>query len=370
MWRLERTMGDTERIKEIEDQLSTAKYNKATEHAFGVMKAQLARLRDKQEKRIAAKGGGKGFFVKKSGDATVVLLGFPSVGKSSLLNAMTGAKSTVGAFAFTTLTVIPGTLVHKQAKIQILDVPGVVEGAASGRGRGKEVLAMVRAADLIMIILDAFHPEHYPVLLREVYECGVRLNASRPIVRIVKKLRGGINVHTTLPLKIDKTTIEAVFKEFRIGNADVVIRSKIDIDQLIDAIDGNKSYIPAVVVINKIDAVDETTRRQLTHAIKPDVNVSAETGENLDALKDAIYNGLGFVRIYLKEVNKKPDLEVPLVLKSGATLSSVCEHIHRDFVKKFRYARVWGTSAKFPGQQMRDLSRKMDDGDIVEIHTT
>ncbi len=358
------------KIKEIETQLSSVKYNKSTEHAFGVMKAQLAKLREKQEKRMASKGGGKGFFVKKSGNATVVLLGFPSVGKSSLLNVITGAKSAVAAYAFTTLTVIPGTLVHKQAQIQVLDVPGIVEGAASGRGRGKEVLAMVRNADMILILLDALHPEHYPVLLREIYETGVRINASPPDVRVMKRSRGGLSISSTVSLKIDKGTLEAILREFRIGNADIVIRSQLNVDEFIDALEGNKSYIPAITVINKIDMVDNATRRNLIAAVKPNLVVSAHTGENLDKLKDVIYDGLRFIRIYLKEVNKKPDMDIPLVLTTGATLKSVCEHIHRDFVKKFRFARVWGKSAKFPGQQLRSLDFKLADGDVVEVHTS
>jgi len=361
-------MGTEERIKEIETQLGTWKYNKATEHAFGVAKAQLAKLREKQEKRLASKGGGKGFFVKRSGNATVVLLGFPSVGKSSILNTVTSAKSTVAAYAFTTLTVVPGTLEHRKAKIQILDVPGIVEGAASGRGRGKEVLAVVRGADLILMVLEAMHPEHYQVLLKEIYDVGVRLDQRQPDVRIVKKSRGGISIASTVPLKIEKSTMEAVLREFRIGNADVVVRSPLTVDQFIDAIEGSKSYIPSVVVINKIDAVDAVTRRRLTDAIKPDLCVSAETGENLDKLKDVIYTKLGLVRIFLKEAAKKADMEEPLVLKHGATIKGVCEHLHRDFVKRFRYARMWGPSAKFDGQQVRDIKRELRDGDVLELH--
>ena len=143
-----------DRIKELEHQLSTTKYNKATEKAFGVMKAQLARLKDTAEKRAGVGKGSGGWFVKKSGDATVVLLGFPSVGKSTLLNALTGAKSKIAAYQFTTLTVIPGMMDYNKAKIQILDVPGIVQGAASGSGRGREVLAMVRSSDLILILLE------------------------------------------------------------------------------------------------------------------------------------------------------------------------------------------------------------------------
>src|SRR3990167_7167190 len=150
-------------LEEIEELIAKSKYNKRTQHAIGLYKAQLAKLKEKQAARSKGKKG-EGYAVRKAGDGTVVLLGFPSVGKSTLLNAMTNSESKVGAYAFTTLTVIPGTMEYKHAKIQILDVPGVVYGAASGTGRGKEVLQVLRNADLILILLDALQPEHYSVL--------------------------------------------------------------------------------------------------------------------------------------------------------------------------------------------------------------
>src|SRR3972149_7070498 len=105
-----------QQIKELEQELSKTKYNKATEFHFAVVNARIARLREKLEIRLAKKIGGTGFSIKKEGDATVVLGGFPSVGKSTLLNKMTNAHSKVGAYDFTTLDVVPGTLEHKGAK--------------------------------------------------------------------------------------------------------------------------------------------------------------------------------------------------------------------------------------------------------------
>jgi len=361
-------MDADKRIAELEEQLSTTKYNKATEHAFGVMKAQLAKLREKREKRAATKAGGKGFFVKRSGDGTVVLLGFPSVGKSSLLNALTSSKSAVAAFDFTTLDVIPGTLCHKHARIQILDVPGIVKGAASGRGRGKEVLAVVRNADLILMIIDALHPEHNEPLMCELDEVGVRPDQKQPDIRITKKTRGGIHVASTVPLSLSRQTIEAVLKEFRITNADIVVRSPLTIDGLIDALEGNKAYIPLVKVISKIDVVDPAAKEQLIRSIRPDLVVSAQTGENIDVLKELLFNKLGFVRVFLKEVSKKADLDEPLVVRRGATIRTVCERLHKDFAKKFRYARLWGPGARFPGQQVQTIDKMLQDGDILEIH--
>lgn len=80
---------------------------------------------------------GEGFEVSKSGDARVGMIGFPSVGKSTLLTKLTGSFSKIAAYEFTTLTCIPGVIKHKGAKIQLLDLPGIIEGAKDGKGRGK-----------------------------------------------------------------------------------------------------------------------------------------------------------------------------------------------------------------------------------------
>ncbi len=130
-----------EQIQELEAELTKTPYNKATSKHIGRIKAKIARLRDEAVNRaMKSSGGGEGYSVKKSGDATAVLVGFPSTGKSTLLNKLTGTASAVAAYEFTTLTVVPGALEHKGAKIQLLDMPGLIAGAAMGKGRGKEVI--------------------------------------------------------------------------------------------------------------------------------------------------------------------------------------------------------------------------------------
>lgn len=358
-----------EKIREIEAAMSKAKYNKATEHWFGLMKSQIAKLREKIEKKVAGKGGGEGWFVKKTGNSTVILVGFPSVGKSTLLNALCGTKSKVAAYEFTTLDCIPGTLNYRNAKIQILDVPGIISGAAFGKGRGKEVLAMARNADLVLFVIDALHPEYLSTLQKEIYDVGIRIGQRKPEVKIVRKSRGGLSIHSTVKLtKVSFETLEAILREFKISSADVVVRDDVDIDQFIDAIEGNRKYVHSLVCVNKADLLDDKSRKSLVGQIPSSVFVSAENGDGIEKLKESIFNSLNFVRVYLKEINKKPDMDEPMILTRPATLRAVCEHIHRDFVRKFKFARIWGKSTKFPGQQFRNLDKQLEDQDIIEIH--
>lgn len=128
-------------------------------------------------------GGHEGFAVAKSGDGRVALIGFPSVGKSSLLNEVTDTKSEAAAYEFTTLTCIPGNLVLNDTKIQLLDLPGIIEGAAAGKGRGREVIAVARSSDLIMMVLDGareMNNQHRNILEKELETMGIRLNKQPP----------------------------------------------------------------------------------------------------------------------------------------------------------------------------------------------
>ena len=356
------------KIKELEERIASTKYNKKTQHAIGQYKAQIAKLKEREFARGSSKSSSDGYQVRKTGDGTVILLGFPSVGKSTLLNTLTNANSEVGSYAFTTLSVIPGLLEHKHAKIQVLDVPGIVSGAASGRGRGKEVLATVRNADLVLILVDALHPEHLDAIKREINETGVRINQKKPDVKIVKKAKDGISIGSTVRLtKIDEETIKTILREFRISNADVVLRTDIDVDQFIDCVEGNKQYIPSILVLNKIDLVSKERLKQLQSKLRPDLSISAQKKDHIDELKELIFNKLELIRIYMKEPGKEADMEIPLIAFKNSTVRDICEKLHKDFVKKFKFCRVWGKSAKFGGQKLM-LNHILKDEDVLELH--
>lgn len=361
--------GNEVKIKELEDRIANTKYNKKTQGAIGLYKAQLAKLKDKEESRgKGTSGGSGGWEVRKTGDGTVILLGFPSAGKSTLLNALTDAKSEIGAYAFTTLTCIPGVLQYKHAKIQILDVPGIVKGAASGKGRGKEVLASMRSADFCLVLLDATRPSEYNVIVKEIYDTKIRLNQRKPDVKITRTGKDGIKVGATVRMThLDEDTIKTVLKEFKINNADVVLRENITVDQFIDCIENNKKYMPAIIVINKADLVTETELKKLMKKYDADLAISASQGKNIPELKELIFQRLDLIRIYLKEPTKAPDMDVPLIMFRKCTVGNVCSKLHKDFLTKFKFARVWGKSAKFDGQKVM-ARHKLKDGDILEIH--
>ena len=356
-----------DKIKELEAELSKTKYNKATQGHFAVVKARIAKIRGEIEVRQRSAAKGTGYGIRKSGDASVALLGFPSVGKSTLLNALTGARSKTAAYEFTTLEAIPGVMLYKGAKIQIIDIPGIVRGAAAGTGRGKEVLGVVRSADMILFIIDAANPKQHDVLLKEVYDAGIRINSSRPQAIIKPKARGGISLGTTVRLtQLDKETVEAMLGEFRIMNADVVIREDITPDRFIDAIQGNRIYNSGIISFNKIDMIGKDALEKLKKEYPEAIFISAEKRINLDLIKSEIFDRLRLMRIFLKQPERKADLNEPLITKKGATIKDVCERIHKDFVKRFRYAKVWGKSAKFPGQKFT-INHILQEGDVVEL---
>jgi hypothetical protein len=366
-------MGLEEEIEELREEIANTPYNKATEQHIGRLKAKLAEKKETLERRQSSSGGGQGYAVEKTGDATVSLVGFPSVGKSSLINAMTNADSEVGSYEFTTLNVNPGMLQYRGANIQMLDVPGLIEGAAGGRGGGKEVLSVVRTSDLIVFVLSVFEIEQYERLRRELYENKVRLDTTPPRLSITKTAKGGISVTTSDEVTLDEGTVKDVLREHGYVNADVTIPKDLTIDELIDGVMDNRVYLPSIVVVNKADLIDrdylDTVKSDLRDVgIDPEdvVFVSAEEERGLDAFKERIWDALGLIRVYMDKPGRGVDYEEPLVVREGDTVEDALERLGGSFEERFRFARVTGPSAKHDEQQVgRD--HELADEDVLRI---
>ena len=363
-------MGIPEKIKSIQDEIHRTQLNKATEHHIGLLKAKIAKLKREQE-AIAIKKSSKksdGFDVKRTGDATVVFIGLPSVGKSTLLNKLTGSKSAIGAFQFTTLTVVPGVLEHRGAKIQMLDLPGIIKGASSGKGLGRRILSVARSADIVLLVLDVFQPYHEDVLINELNNIGIRLNQKPPNIVIEKSTTGGIAVAQQVKLKkMSEKLLKDILNVYGYTSARVVIREDIDSEQLVDFVTGNKTYAKAITILNKIDLVDEKFLKKAKKKIKSDViTVSADSDINIDKLRDRIYDELQFIRIYMRPKGGETDFKEPLIIRKNSSVLDVCNKLHRKMKKDFRFGLVWGKSVKFGGQRV-GLSHVLLDEDVLTI---
>jgi ribosome-interacting GTPase 1 len=369
-------MGLEEEIEALREEIQETPYNKSTEQHIGRLKSKLAEKKEELAKRQSSSGGGPGYAVEKHGDATVALVGFPSVGKSTLLNSLTNADSKTGSYEFTTLDVNPGMLQFRGANIQMLDVPGLIEGAAGGVGDGQEVLSVVRTADLVVFMLSVFKIDEYQHLHDELYKNGIRLDQGPPRISIRKKAKDGISINASVDLDIEESTITSILREHGYANADVTIGEEVNLDRLIDGIRANRVYLPSLVTVNKADLIEpdyaETVNDNLRkYDIDPDeaIFISAEEERGLDALREAIWEELGLIRIYMDKPGRGIDYEEPLILFEGATVEDACEKLGGPFEKRFRFARVSGPSAKHDEQQV-GLDHELADEDVLRILTS
>ncbi|KAI9056580.1 developmentally regulated GTP binding protein 1 [Trametes coccinea BRFM310] len=361
-----------QKIQEIEDEMARTQKNKATSYHLGQLKAKLAKLRRELlgPSGGGGGGGGVGFDVARTGIATVGFVGFPSVGKSTLMSKLTGTHSEASEIDFTTLTTVPGTLKVHGAPIQILDLPGIIEGANDGRGRGRQVIAVARTCHLIFIVLDVLKPLGDKAIIEaELESFGIRLNKKPPAITVRKKDKGGIAITNTVPLtNIDHDEIKAILSEYKISNADVAIRQpNATADDLVDVIEGNRVYIPAIYVLNKIDAIS-IEELDLLYRIPHSVPISSREWWNIDELIEKMWETLNLVRVYTKPRGAAPDYSQPVVLRRGkCTVEDFCNAIHKEIAKQMKYAIVWGASAKHARGQKVGLDHVLEDEDVVHI---
>lgn len=362
-----------EKIEEIQAEMARTQKNKATEYHLGLLKGKLAKYRRMLLEPDPGSGGSKGFGfeVAKRGDARVCLIGYPSVGKSSFLSQVTKTKSETAAYEFTTLTCVPGVLNYEGADIQIVDLPGIIKGAAEGKGRGRQVVATAKTADMILMILDATKfSQQRQNLEKELEAIGIRLNKKKPNMSIKVTKSGGIKVNSLTTLKyLDTRMISNILKDYKIHNADVMIRDDlVTVDDFVDIINEKAIvYMPCLYVYNKVDAVsleevDRIAREPNT------VVMSCEMSLGINDVVEEIWYRLNLARLYTKRRGQPPDFSDPMVVRANSTIEDVCDSIHRDFKDQFKYALVWGSSSKFGiAPQKCGLSHVVHDQDVVCI---
>ena len=357
------------KIAEIEAEMARTQKNKATAKHLGLLKAKLSKLR--REVMTGGKGGGggkmEGFDVTKAGDTRIGLIGFPSVGKSTLLSKLTSTKSEVAAYEFTTLTCVPGVIYYRGAKMQLLDLPGIIEGAKDGKGRGRQIISTARTCNVLLIVLDVLKPlTHRRKIEKELHGFGIRLNSKPPDIKVEKKERGGVT-YSSKTDSLDLETVTSICKEYKMHNCDVKIKMEnATVDDLIDAIEGNRVYMPCIYVMNKIDQISIEELDMLID-VPHYAPVSAEHEWNFDILLEMIWDHAKMIRIYTKPKGQIPDYQEPVILhKRKPSVEEFCNRLHKSIMSTFKYAWVWGASVKHQPQKVGKDHVLMDE-DVVQI---
>jgi len=304
-----------EKLAALEDLIASVPKHKGTDKLRADLRRRASQLNKEAIALRKTKKGGRDslYNVQREGAAQVALVGFPNSGKSSILASLTNATPAVADYPFTTLLPLPGMMPFENVQIQLVDLPAIGNESTDGWVSG-----ILRNTDAFLIVLDlSDEPQAQMELILEQLE------------------RWNINV-------TGKSSGD---------------RKGIQKRALIAA---NKSDLPGAD--ENLKTLGEYLSRKL-----PIVALSILRKDNLETLKRAIFDVTGIIRIYSKPPGKEPNMAMPFTIHEGCTVIEFAEHIHKDFLSKLKFARIWGSS-KFDGQKV-ERSYVLRDGDIVELHT-
>lgn len=366
-----------EKIKALEEFLSAVPKHKGTENLVAWARRKLSELREELEERRQRRGSGPSYFVEKHGVAQVVLVGYTLAGKSSVFNALTGARSRVTGIPYTTMYPVPGMMLFEDVQIQLVDTPPFVPNLSSVSWGGR-LVGLIRNSDAVAVVVDASRDpvEQLRTILGELEGSGILLRRPRGRVVIERsKAYAGIRVVRMGKLvNATEDDVRKLLESYRIYGALVKVYGEVSLDDVEKAIFEASVYKPSLILLNKVDLLSEVELGRVTSEVKslaphaPVVPVSATTGRGLSSVPRTTFEILEVIRVYTKEPNAREPSKEPLVVPKGSTVEDAVRRIREEFLKYFKYARVWGPSAKYPGERV-GLDHILSDGDVIEIRT-
>lgn len=354
----------SEKLAALEEMRSHAPSHKGAEKMKGEINRKIAALRldiEKDKKQAAKRGGGPTLAVKKDGVGQIVIVGLPNSGKSTFFNAMTGLSTPVEEYEFTTHKPEIGMVDFKGAKIQLVDLPPLVEGSSEGKVNGKEILAVIRNADSIVMMLNvATQEEDFRILSTELEHSGIILNRKKPNVKITATTFPGISITGKEFLQIPYEKFVEFLKGRGMHNAQVILQEPTTLETAIEALNETLVYKRTMLVYTKGTPTKriETGESAIHIAWNPQNPRPQE-------LADRLFESLDKVYVYTKKSGQE-HAKLPLVVPKDATVIDVAELVHKDIVQSFKYAKVWGSS-KFDGQRVAK-DYKVQNGDIIEFN--
>lgn len=299
-----------QKLAALEEMLATIPKHKGTEKMQADIKRRIAKLRSETQRKKGASRGKPFYLIDKEGAGQLALVGAPNAGKSALLAALTNAEPEVADYPFTTRVPLPGMMAYENVQVQLVDLPPITAEFAEGWLYG-----IIRNAGGVLLVADLADDD-----LLEQTESVLGLLAQA-------------NIHLVA-----------------------------------DAQEPQQKR--TIAVANKLDAHGAGDRlalfREFIGDRFPVIAVSAAAGTGLATLREAGFRLLRVLRVYSRPPGKKADMSAPFILPRGATVLDAAEAIHKDFVEKLRFARLW----REPGYngQMVGRDHILEDGDVIEIH--
>lgn len=352
------------------EMLRYAPKHKASEHLLAELTRKIAMLKkdiEKAKEQQKKTSGGASVGVKKDGMGQIVLIGLPNVGKSHLLHSLTGADVEIASYPFTTKNPEIGMLNFLGSKIQLVELPALIEGSSFGKANGIQMLSIARNSDGIVLVLNALNPfSELAILKKELENSSIVLNREKPKIELKNSPFKGITIAGKQFLKVKEADFLEFLKNTGVHNASVILGEDADFQKLSEALNEKLVYKKCMIVLNEFfGKADEKTVLELQKQM-PVIQVNELTLFQKEMLEKSFFYLLGKVLVYTKKPGESVEIKEPLVLEKGATVEIAAKVLHKEFAENFKYAKVWGSS-KFPGQRVaRDYV--LQNEDVVEIY--
>jgi ribosome-interacting GTPase 1 len=361
-----------DKIKALEKMLSLIPKHKGTEKMQMQIKRRISKFKEEMEVKARKISHGPTFNIKKEGAAQVALVGLPNCGKSLLLNQLTNADTTVGNYEFTTKTPTPGMMEYRDIQIQLVEIPAVIKDVSLGKGLGLQILSAIRVADAVILVIDLSRDplQQMEILLNELDKGGIKLNEELPELEIIRKAEGGIDIRGKQLFRGDERALKELLVKEKVHNALLIFREETTLEEVEKSLETSLAFKQAIILATKGDGNRSKEHFALLkrHYNRFDiVPISSKKKINLEHARESIYRVLNIIRVY----TKTPGEEVaypPIAMDPESTVFDAAGRIHKQFQKEFKYARIWGKSAKYEGQRV-GTDHILQDGDIVEVHT-
>jgi len=292
--------------------------HKASEKVQAILKTKISEVTDEIEsaKSAGPKKTTTSYKIPHQGAGTIVFLGGPNAGKSSLLRKLTKATPEVAPYPFTTREPVPGMMNWEDVRVQLIDLPPITADVYEPH------------------ITDFARSSHGAALVVDLGDDDGPFAAETVIERLAER----------------KIHLVGNPKE---GEEDPTV-----------------FHIRTLLVANKIDAKGAKDRLDILEEMigdrMPILTVSAERGDNLDELQTRFFRMLEVIRIYAKPPGKPADMTAPFTIHERGTVLDFAERVHSDLAESLKSAKVWG-SAQFDGQTVK-RDHVLKDRDVVELH--